>query len=161
MLNPKVLVAVLVILVVLFVVGVGYGLASGGSEPGLEIPASRDEWMARLGRRVGPEEVRPITLGCLQQNTIILAPGNTCTVEVVPSGWPVRTLALVLEQGSGAALELKHLGERKQISPRPVLPDKDGELAVDLPIYKDGAALCIQCLGGASSANCTLVISGE
>ena len=159
--NPKVLVAILVILVLLFVVGVGYGLARGGNEPGLEIPASRDEWMARLGRRVGPEEVRPITLGCLQQNTITLAPGGTCAVEVVPSSWPVRTLALVLEQGSGVTLELKHLGERKQLSPRPVLPEKDCELSVDLPIYKDGAVLRIQCLGGASSANCTLVISGE
>lgn len=91
--KQKVLIAVLVAVVVLFVVAIAVRGGSGGEGDAGEVSSDRDSFLARLGG--DPAAVRPEEIGgnCGRSGTQITVNGS-CDLEVGPSDQRMRVVRL-------------------------------------------------------------------
>jgi hypothetical protein len=147
--NPKLLLALVALLIVIFIAGVGLGFTGDDGA----IPGDMPSWVGWLeGVLVGEQRVETDDIrianppGCLeqwQQREIVLNQGGQCLLEVRSSSAPVRTLALQLRQGLVAEVELIPAGDRGINVEQRI---EAGEDPVKLQVFPDGASLTLQCL---------------
>jgi hypothetical protein len=108
--NTKVFIALLAILVLLFVCGVGAGFTLGGGKKGPS--AWQTSLLSFVNNLTKPRPVQakdlvsPAPPDCWNPETgqIVLTGGGGCLVFLAPSGTP-RKLTLQLSQGSGAVAQ--------------------------------------------------------
>lgn len=155
--KPKVLVAAIVVLVVLF----GAGLVC---RPGADLTP---RWAERAGELLALEQ--PLSIrdvgattpaGCRQlflgERRIALPPGGACTFTIRKSTSRiprVRTVALDLTQGLEVQVRLVQR-EKDRLSVKEELTTDEPDTDVD--IFQGGGTLIIQCLGGAGGAGCEI-----
>ena len=147
--NPKVLFVILVLLIILFVVGVGVG-STQADRPTGQTPS----WVERLSKLLVSKQalkaedidvsIPPECGQQLQAGEFIIPAGQTCWLTIKPSRANVRTLTLRLEQGTAAAIRLEPNGE-DQLTNKKTLSSPGDEMR--LSIMKEGGTLQVGCLG--------------
>ncbi len=164
--NPKLLIVLVVLLIILFVVGTGAGIANGNKSPSLDQP-----WVAFFGDlltphvgindiSVNPQPPNPV--GCVVDQSaknFTVPQFATCTYTINSSSRDVRRLVLrLLGEGFSAAVGLN---QTDPVTQSPDVQTASGTVSAgkadivlnDLKVYKDGANLAIQCL---SASPCKL-----
>ena len=151
--NPKVLFVILVLLIILFVAGIGVG-STQADRPTAQTPP----WVERLSdllvskQALRAEDIdAAIPPECGQQleaGEFVIPAGQTCWLTVKPSRANVRTLTLTLEQGTAAAIRLEPNGEN-QLTNKKTLSSPGAEMK--LSIMKEGGTLQVGCVGLAGS----------
>ena len=147
--NPKLLLALVALLVVIFIAGVGLGFTGDDGAIPDDTPSWVDWLEGVLGgeQRVETDDVRIANPpGCLaqwQQREIVLNQGGQCSLEVRSSSAPVRTLVIQLTEGFAAEVELIPTGDQGINVEQRI---EAGEDPVKLQVFRDGARLTLQCL---------------
>jgi len=146
--NPKILVAILVVLGLLFFCGVGLGATVNGEHPGTPAPLGLpgEDLFRRLTEKpLKAEEINVSPAGCLGTGTVTPTPAVVCVVAIPTSGTSVRKLWLQLAPtpGTGATVSLVQPG-----SVTANVNVNGAHRRADLDIFKEGGTLTITCSGG-------------
>jgi hypothetical protein len=149
-LNPKVLMVVLVLLVVLAIVGMGVGLTRQDDSPD-EVDPGRG-WVARLQSLVGGRQAlvaddlsRTLPPACrdlIARRRLDMTAGSECLLFIDESSAPVRMLALRLESAAAAVVELRPNDEHA-LQVRQRFPAGD---TLRLTVRERGGRLRLTCL---------------
>jgi hypothetical protein len=154
---PKLLIVLVVGLVVLFVVGLGGGVANSGIDTASFPPASVQS-LAGLLVRKQPLAASDVSGSCLAQNGCSIPQGGTLTVQVQPSSSRLRSAHLLLRQGPGITVSLPPPGQS------PAAGQVFGQVkaatgaTAELDIDPGGGALAIACQGAANGTPPCLVV---
>jgi len=143
--NPKILVAILVVLGLLFFCGVGLGFRPGANQQGqLGLPG--EDLFRRLTEKpLKAEEINVSPAGCLGTGTVTPIPAVVCVVAIPTSGTSVRKLWLQLAPTPGRAAEV-NLEQPGSVTAN--VNVNGAHRRADLDIFKEGGALTITCSGG-------------
>ncbi|MCI0394459.1 MAG: hypothetical protein L0332_21080 [Chloroflexi bacterium] len=158
--NPKLLVALVVLIVVFFCVGTGLGLAQD-DESATDLNALVENLGNLLGKGQGveAEDLDPDTPAvCRQQfeQALFLLPsGNACTLIIGDSSANIRTLSLQLRQGRSVRILLVQNGENG-IAAEQFLQGSRPEL--DLQFPEEGGAAQISCADSGTAAACQVAL---
>jgi hypothetical protein len=161
--NPRVLILLIGLIVVLFAVGVALG-ATGQGGP---VPDSAPAVLEGLGGFLGVNA--PLSSGDVDDATcppgwrqllqgrgpltLTGLAGGTCVLEIAPSSTPIRTLALALERGSSDVLvRYESAGERVLEMEQTLSLEADDPQAapndtIKLQFLKEGGTLGLACRG--------------
>jgi len=146
--NPKVLLIILAVLVLLFVVGTAVGISRQNGETESLSPA----WLERAGGLLSREQglttddlaaTTPATCRQqLQQGAFVFPEGGSCRLDIAASSAPIRTLSLELRQGTADVVVLQR-GQRgltieQTLRSRPA----------SFQFYEEGGILQISCVVG-------------
>lgn len=144
--GARLFVVAIVLLVVLFVAGIGMGAARGGGGRGSDrdppwVQALDAAVVDGLKRSLAPSDV---SAGCLDQarREFAIPANGTCEVRIPSSLYPVRALTLRLRQGPSAEVRLRQQGtvtDKRSLAPGG---------AVELRIYREGATVLLSCRTG-------------
>ncbi len=158
--TSKIMIAVLVLIVVLYSVGIILGRRDSSGET-LNTNDATLEGLQNLLARPQPLEAADITLAqpsfCLQGNRLVIPGGNTCTYTVKastsPFGAAVRRIPISLPAGSSIQVTIEQPNGLKgsQKIPGPSGPDPKKDR---LDIRKEGGTLRIGC----NSAICVITL---
>jgi hypothetical protein len=161
--NPKVFFVIVGLLIVLTVVGIGAGALQGGDDPApLATPAWGDGIREALEQPLSSDDVQTaFPSQCrnqLEQGTFLLVQGGRCTLIIRQSRANVRTLTLVLTEGTGVTVEINPAGEGRFKSTQTL--ETGGNMSQDagevkLSIFREGGAVEIRCAAGP----CRLVVT--
>jgi hypothetical protein len=152
--KQKVMIAVLVAVVLLFVVAIAVGTQSGeGDAKGAS--EDRDGLLASLGG--DPATVPPDQLGgdCERQGTTLVVEGS-CDLDVPAADDRMRLVRLRVQQGSvdvsAPAPEDADFDIEKE------LPDDEGKADVAIAVDREGTTIDLNCIG--LGQTCTVVLLG-
>jgi hypothetical protein len=154
---PKLPIVLVVALVVLFVVGLGGGLANRGIDTANFPPASVQS-LAGLLVHKQPLAAGDVSGSCLAQNGCSIPQGGTLTVQVHPAANRLRSARLLLRQGPGITVSLPPPGQS------PAAGQLFGQVkasaggTAELDIDAGGGALAIACQGSANGLPPCLVV---
>jgi hypothetical protein len=154
---PKLLIVLIVALVVLFVVGLGSGIANSGVDTA-NFPPSSVQSLAGLLVHKQPLAASDVTGSCLAQNGCSIPQGASMTIQVKSSVSPLRTARLLVRQGPGITVSIPPPGQSPasgQIFGQ--VKASTGDTA-QLDIDKGGGALAIACQGAANGLPPCLVV---
>jgi hypothetical protein len=152
--KPKVLIVILVVLVLILVVGMVLG-------PALEGKRGRNRdilaWVRKrsglLQRRVSRQDLQASPATCVQDNYLVVSPGQRCRVDIRRADENVRTLELTLDTGARVNLALEHRDPSQGLNVNAALEERD---SVKLQIYDRGATLTLADCSAGSGQPCRL-----
>jgi len=172
--NPKVLLVIAIVLVLLIGAAVAVGATSGGGQDGAD-PAG---WVSAVGKRAvawldratarqrgGPRlsdrDVTGVSADSCRDLLILeqlsLLPGERCTYEVAKSKERMRALPLLLARGEGLEVDLVLYREE----------DWENDLSLnrgaceDLQFFERGGRMALSCVDGGSDTPCRVEIPPE
>jgi hypothetical protein len=154
---PKLLIVLLVALVLLFVFGLGSGIANSGVDTANFPPASVQS-LAGLLVRKQPLAASDVSGSCLAQNGCSIPQGTNLTIQVQPSVSRLRTARLLVRQGPGITVSIPPPGQSPasgQVFGQ--AKASAGDIA-ELDIDNGGGALAIACQGTANGLPPCLVV---
>ncbi len=143
--NPKVLLVIVIVLVLLFVAGTAVGVSRHNGE----IDSLSPDWLARAGGLLSREQgltandlAATTPAACrqqLRQGVFDFPEGGSCRLDIAASSTPIRTLSLELRQGTADVAVLQR-GERgltieQRLRGRPA----------SFQFYEEGGILQISC----------------
>jgi len=145
--NPKVVIVLLVLVVVLFAVAMGVG----ATRPAESVSGGPD-WLQSLGARLGArqalrdEDLSGAIGACPDRllGSFVLPAGLSCTWFFKDSSAPVRTLSLELAAGEARAV-FDPYGEGEMTLKQDLAGDRR---TLRVPVTKAGGQLGLVCLAG-------------
>ena len=179
--NKKTLIILAVILVVVFVCGLGVGAlgpCNPQQDPNCKISLSAPAWLGLLGGLLGGSNPlrsqdfpsSPNPPGCFQFTSsstpdFTMNTGTNCAVGIASSSSPVRKGILTLVQGSQVRVVLSPGGDSSlpvdtRLRPSDGNANNGDERTLDLTIQKEGATLLLICeTGTGSPSQCRVRLS--
>jgi hypothetical protein len=137
----KIFLIILALLLVLFVVGIALGARDDDGGP---VDPQDFGWLDSLTRPFRPVvETWAFQGSCLADRTAALSAIAPCQIDIAGAAAEVRTLELVLEQGSEAVVQFVPRGGGLDINSK-----LHSDRSVRLSVPRDGAALSLLCTVG-------------
>jgi hypothetical protein len=151
--KPRIFFVIVGLLIVLTVVGIGAGALQGGDTGD---PIGTPDWGERirsvLEQPLSSDDVRTaFPSACREQmraGTFVLLPGSSCTLIIAQSRANVRTLTLVLTQGTRATVEVNPADENQMKYTRTLETGgnvPEDKSVAEIMIFKEGGGLEIRC----------------
>jgi hypothetical protein len=151
--KPRMFFVIVGLLLLLTAAGIGAGTLQGGDTGD---PVAIPDWGERirsvLKQPLSSDDVRTaFPSACrdqMQARTFVLLPGSGCTLIIAQSRANVRTLTLVLTQGTRATVEVNPADETQMKYTRTLEMDGNGpgdKSEAEIMIFKEGGGLEIRC----------------
>jgi hypothetical protein len=142
--NPKLAVALLVAIVLLFVVGVSTGAFHSSN-------SLTSGWVEALKNGVHPDsltlsEVQASPSSCIQSGKLVIGGGGTCVLQVAAGAVNVRRLRLTIQAGLAAITAVQKpdsSGKPSLVLDDETIPKTHNFASID--IYQQGADITIHC----------------
>lgn len=159
--NTKVLVALLAILAVLFVVGIGAGAGQDDGQAADLNPGFAEalgDLLVREQRLEADDVVAASPSACrqqLQQGVFQIPTGVVCTLVIGDSSAAVRTLPLDLRQGVTAVAVLQPAaGSDSSFTIRHTL--QGNERQAEIQVFQEGGTLLVACVNSGATPACLI-----
>ena len=156
--GPKIFIAILFLIGILFVVGINLGAAYTPSD---NQTFQKPAWVTSLGgvlSRPQPlklADLSPMSASCLQQGRFVVPMGSTCTFAIKQSSFAQRVITLQLVQGISAIVTV---AQEEMLPVQQTLTGAGAMTNGDLKVYpgKAHGTLGIECTNAGGLPACLL-----